>query len=585
MGVTFLTNEDKAILDQNITELSEEMAKLKEEGDAGVAVDTTLTESGKAADAKTVGDELKTAIKGEMVSGINLFNKNTITRGYYVRSQTGELEENANFCASDFIAVKPNTIYTATAISNSCMYDSAKKRLTYIATSTFTTSADTAFIRITLANNDGDAQINSFMLVEGDTLPSTYYPYNDDGDVVLKIDSFNHKPLVSALKEKLGVSSAGNTIDKLRKHLKNPFVRTQIKLTGDSITAGAGGTGYSATGEHMFDNEYANVLTATCWSNMLYHYINKRFNRDVIVPPNDDNIVYFMEGVSFTSISYYQCTTWKAAVFKNTSALGKACVFDCYGDHIGIYYTASADSGILNVYVDDVLKTSIDAYSTTTTYRNKCLVENLGAGKHTLRIDATGTKNASSTGYGVKVEGYLLHKEAIVKPWGLSGSSSHAGNTQKEKLYSKDDDFVLMQYGTNDRHVSMTEEWTTEMLVEIATYMRDVVGVEPILMASCPSSVEFESDDVPEVGVTRHYHMWDVKLAVQKAAEILGAPFIDNYDAFWQYCETHDVGIDALLADGLHPNDLGYEVMFKNIMRALGLPLVPSEYDDIVADY
>lgn len=61
MSVTFLTNEDKASLDAQITQLSEEIDELKESGGVGVAVDATLSESGKAADAYVTGDLLGVA--------------------------------------------------------------------------------------------------------------------------------------------------------------------------------------------------------------------------------------------------------------------------------------------------------------------------------------------------------------------------------------------------------------------------------------------------------------------------------------------------------------------------------------------
>lgn len=580
-------------IEEGVAALSEEIEELTENiTGSSVTVDETLTQSGQAADAKVVGDALATAIKGEMLAGVNLFDKRNVTLGFFLSTGSDVLEANPNYLVSDFIKVKPNTVYTASSMHLACFCNAGKNKIQNAPSSpydpvTFTTTADTEYIRFSLGGNspsDRDAKLEKYMLVEGDSLPDVYYPYSDTGEVVLTIKSFEHKPLIDSLKKKLGVPPAGDAMEKLRRHLKDPFVRTQIKLVGDSITAGMGGTGFSETGEKILDNQNANVLTATCWSNMLYHYIDKRCNRDFVVPPNDANIQNVDGMMSIVSTSFNTSTTWVSAVCMNTYVQSGAVAFDFFGDHIGIYYTASPTSGILDVYVDGTKKISLDAYSATTTSRNKALIEGLGSGKHTLRIDATGKKNANSTGYSVTVEGYLVHKEAIVKPWGIGGTTSSHSYALKEKLYSVDDDFVLMQYGTNDRHMSMSEEWTTATLVDSATYIRDKCGAEPILMASCPSNEEYESD-APESGVTRHYHMWDVKLAVQKAADILGAPFIDNYDAFWRYCDAHDVGIDALLADGLHPNDLGYEVMFKNIMRALGLPLVPSDYDDIVAEY
>lgn len=55
----------------------------------------------------------------------------------------------------------------------------------------------------------------------------------------------------------------------------------QIKLIGDSITAGFGGTGYDASeaggGEHIYDSYYSNIH-GHCWANSLKTYFESMFN-------------------------------------------------------------------------------------------------------------------------------------------------------------------------------------------------------------------------------------------------------------------------------------------------------------------
>jgi hypothetical protein len=63
----------------------------------------------------------------------------------------------------------------------------------------------------------------------------------------------------------------------------NPFKKTKLKLIGDSITAGVGGTGYSKSGETMFTDsagtvQKANVETATCWANSLKKLLETKYN-------------------------------------------------------------------------------------------------------------------------------------------------------------------------------------------------------------------------------------------------------------------------------------------------------------------
>ena len=64
MEITFLTNKDKSVFDQQIATLSADVDTLKQGGTGGtgngasVIIDSTLTIEGAAADAKAVGDAL-----------------------------------------------------------------------------------------------------------------------------------------------------------------------------------------------------------------------------------------------------------------------------------------------------------------------------------------------------------------------------------------------------------------------------------------------------------------------------------------------------------------------------------------------
>ena len=64
--------------------------------------------------------------------------------------------------------------------------------------------------------------------------------------------------------------------------------------------------------------------------------------------------------------------------------------------------------------------------------------------------------------------------------------------------------------------------------------------------------------------------MNDVHDLYVKASIECGFPLIRLYTLFMKYCEQRDIVIDSLLADGLHPNDAGYDVMFKLIMDEIG---------------
>lgn len=95
-------------------------------------------------------------------------------------------------------------------------------------------------------------------------------------------------------------------------------------------------------------------------------------------------------------------------------------------------------------------------------------------------------------------------------------------------------------------------------------------GKDAILIANIPASAENE-EDKPDYA--RLFHMCDVSDMYAKAAAKAGFAFIDLYNDMLAWCEAHGTTADALLCDGLHPNDRGHEVMFRLIMARTGLAM------------
>lgn len=102
-------------------------------------------------------------IQGSNISsGANLFDKTTITAGYYVNGTTGALTATAGFNASDFIKIDPSTAYYVgnTGSGYYAIYDGTK---TYITGQSvvpgeygFTTPANAAYVRITVRDANLD---------------------------------------------------------------------------------------------------------------------------------------------------------------------------------------------------------------------------------------------------------------------------------------------------------------------------------------------------------------------------------------------------------------------------------------------
>lgn len=121
----------------------------------------------------------------------------------------------------------------------------------------------------------------------------------------------------------------------------------------------------------------------------------------------------------------------------------------------------------------------------------------------------------------------------------------------------RDDNFVFVQLGTNDRGMSprnpQTPEALTDNLVTLVNTLKQ--RSEVILMCANPSTVEPKT--------VYRFGMDSVRAATMKAAMISGVDFIDNYAAF----DGLDLG--AHLADGLHPNVAGHLVTSNNVISAI----------------
>ena len=148
-----------------------------------------------------------------------------------------------------------------------------------------------------------------------------------------------------------------------------------------------------------------------------------------------------------------------------------------------------------------------------------------------------------------------------------------------DELVSPEDDIVLCAIGTNNRHqyyvnapMHTREEHMRAFYAHIfelnARFLN--AGKDAILIANIPASAENE-EDKPDYA--RLFHMCDVSDMYAKAAAKAGFAFIDLYNDMLAWCEAHGTTADALLCDGLHPNDRGHEVMFRLIMAQTGLAM------------
>lgn len=259
--------------------------------------------------------------------GKNLFNNSTVTVGYYVDPGTGKLLENPDFWTSDFIPVEPNTTYTLRYKNQASQYDENKKSLgdftldysetTSAASITATTKPKAKYVRICGSLN----QLTTDQFEKGDSFTS-YEAFSQ------KIES----SLIPTLKSK----TLANIIYKI-------FAgnNTRIKLVGDSIMHGQGGTGFTQNGEYIatvFGNKYYRNPNGYCWANLFKAYLESKFSCSVTnnailgtsfkelnenfntLISSDDDIVICMYGTNNRN-SLPATTGWIQSVINKCNAL------------------------------------------------------------------------------------------------------------------------------------------------------------------------------------------------------------------------------------------------------------------------
>jgi len=146
-----------------------------------------------------------------------------------------------------------------------------------------------------------------------------------------------------------------------------------------------------------------------------------------------------------------------------------------------------------------------------------------------------------------------------------------------EKLVDNDDDIVICTIGTNNRERVPMEDFKYLRQEYMERFYNNIVklyvkfieaNIDVIFVANIPAS--YKNEAVRD-NLLRVFHMNDVNDIYMKASAEYGFPFISLYNLFLEYCDLKDISVDSLLADGLHPNDEGYHLIFKLILREFGI--------------
>lgn len=497
------------------------------------------------------------------LKGKNLFNKKDIKTGYYFR-ETGEKLENASYFISGFIPVLPSTSYTNKRSRGIVFYDRNKLFISHIRPTlpndedhgTFETPANAAYIRL-----DNKITNLNMMQLELGTESTQYEPYTTFLDVeTIKKESIG----VEHLKEKPITLSAKNM------NLFNNETVTPNKNVSWSHGGLIDTTNYVAS-------DYIPVIPDALYSQSAvltgaWYDINKGFVAGIqfgdtqpLVAPTD---------AFFIRISVRRSEIDSHVLVKGDE-LPK--------NYVG-YWGNLGDNLIENNTYSNV---STDAYVRSVIFKPGSIID-LWGDSRTHGSGGTGF-DSSVNGGGVQIlggtEGVFTSPNShswanslkklmsdkyrvTVRNWGEHGRNTNHFISRMGTLLNQETspDLIVLALATNDRHNMTLEESKNNFRNMVSSILAK--GIKVVLLSMPPTAISEEAQ------TNKNFSMYDLDKMMRELAYEFNVGFISGYVNSLEYQEKQGLAEDGLLADGLHENDLGHDVVFKETVKALGIGYV-----------
>ena len=143
-------------------------------------------------------------------------------------------------------------------------------------------------------------------------------------------------------------------------------------------------------------------------------------------------------------------------------------------------------------------------------------------------------------------------------------------------LIDDDDDIVFWLTGTNNRNSqNLFEAYRDNFENSLNTIINNYPNTQILVINNIPSNDSYEN--------TTNFTMQGIGEIVLKACRKLKVKHIDLYTLFSYYLNDNNIELQSCLSDSVHPNDLGYNIMFRLIAKEIGLILDGKQtykYDD-----
>ncbi len=479
----------------------------------------------------------------------NLFNKATITPNCYVRYTTGEIIEKEGYCLSDFIEIKEKRNYIINFYEQVAFYNNNKKYINGlggggITNKVITTPTGAKYIRVTVRNN----YIDDYYLSKG-SLIANYKQYS--------------RNLPEDIKE--------NLLNEIVRKSRNLF-NVEDALDGHYVSW----AGNININEHYLASNYIPIIPNQKYTlshrDQLAFYDGEKNYIGGIGNGGEEGIYQTFTFETPNNARYIRLTVRKS--LKDVLQFEFGEIRTSYEKYR--YYPSDIFLENMTEKFEQYksIRSVFEKLAQSLVTNDKVVIKLIGD-SITHGLKGTGFAQTGEIIYGdfkVNENGYCwanLFKAYMeskfnceVLNFGTTGRNSTELLNNIHSIVREDDDIVICMIGTNNRHTT-TKTTLYQDLINIYKEVKSM-GKEIILMSNIPASLENENESV------RNYHMEDVDHIISCAASTLNCEYISVYKLFIEYCQTRNITIDSLLADGLHPNDKGYDVMFYLISNALG---------------
>jgi lysophospholipase L1-like esterase len=378
--------------------------------------------------------------------------------------------------------------------------------------------------------------------------------------------------------------------DSIKKDLCDPFKPTLIKLIGDSITWGMGGSAggpiVPRSGQLTDIRNPIDTSISKTWANLLRTWIAKVYGNGIVtadVPGSGYTLapIYtrwteIYKKIKMTNkngtvstdsekLSYITQTTGLSFNGSSINMVGPnfpslrptEMEITLYGDNV--YFCCSkhavGDSNDkIEVYLDGNLHSSFSYYDTVTDINAQFKID-FPMGQHTVKFKNVST---SANSYAV-VWGFRVDKRITVANDGIIGSSTKTwidNQMYEGSLSTGKDDLIIFMLGTNDRGTVGGQDGYIQRLGTGLTKMKTLAPNAKIVMM-CSTFAANEDT------VTYKANMRDINNIMREFSKTNGVKFFSHYE----YCAQRLLDSEVIHSDGLHLNDLGNRLYFENTVK------------------